>query len=179
MGRILRAGINVVTTGDFLTGTHHPKERAALEAAALGGRRDVPRHRFRTGVRQRRGGLSVRCMPSRVQRETDRDAGLHRIPGSGGLDGARVRQAGQGSAHRARPRHRPIRPWIFETLDLVADMLGIELESKQGLVERALATRDLDLGGSRSLRAPWPGNVALTAATAMDASSLNWRSAGP
>ena len=35
--RILRAGINVVTTGDFLTGTHHPAERAALEAAATAG----------------------------------------------------------------------------------------------------------------------------------------------
>jgi hypothetical protein len=34
----------------------------------------------------------------------------------------------------------------FETLDLVADMLGVELESKQGLVENALAARDLDLG---------------------------------
>jgi hypothetical protein len=35
--RMLRAGINVVTTGDFLTGTHHPTERAALEAAASDG----------------------------------------------------------------------------------------------------------------------------------------------
>jgi len=35
--RLLRAGINVVTTGDFLTGTHHPKERAALENAAIAG----------------------------------------------------------------------------------------------------------------------------------------------
>lgn len=34
----------------------------------------------------------------------------------------------------------------FATLDLVADMLGVELESKQGLVENAVATRDLDLG---------------------------------
>lgn len=35
--RMLRAGINVVTTGDFLTGTHDPTERAALEAAASDG----------------------------------------------------------------------------------------------------------------------------------------------
>ena len=34
VGRMLRAGINVVTTGDFLTGTHHPQELAALTAAA-------------------------------------------------------------------------------------------------------------------------------------------------
>jgi len=34
----------------------------------------------------------------------------------------------------------------FEALDLVADMLGITLESKRGLVENSLATSDLDLG---------------------------------
>jgi hypothetical protein len=28
---MLRSGINVVTTGDFLTGTRHPNERLALE----------------------------------------------------------------------------------------------------------------------------------------------------
>src|SRR5581483_2141637 len=37
VARMLRAGINVVTTGDFLTGTHHPGERAALEQAAREG----------------------------------------------------------------------------------------------------------------------------------------------
>ena len=35
--RLLRAGINVVTTGDFLTGTHHPAELPALEDAARQG----------------------------------------------------------------------------------------------------------------------------------------------
>ena len=35
--RMLRAGINVVTTGDFLTGTHHPVELPALEEAARQG----------------------------------------------------------------------------------------------------------------------------------------------
>ena len=36
--RMLRRGINVVTTGDFLTGTHHPAELPALEEAAQEGR---------------------------------------------------------------------------------------------------------------------------------------------
>src|ERR1700722_5640964 len=36
--RMLRSGINVVTTGDFLTGTHHPVDLAALEEAAPRGR---------------------------------------------------------------------------------------------------------------------------------------------
>src|ERR1700739_4654557 len=35
--RMLRSGINVVTTGDFLTGTHHPPELPALEEAARRG----------------------------------------------------------------------------------------------------------------------------------------------
>ena len=38
VARLLRSGINVVTTGDFLTGTHHPSERPALEEAARQGR---------------------------------------------------------------------------------------------------------------------------------------------
>lgn len=37
VARMLRSGINVVTTGDFLTGSHHPSERAALEDAARQG----------------------------------------------------------------------------------------------------------------------------------------------
>ena len=37
VARLLRAGINVVTTGDFLTGTHHLEELAALTAAAQHG----------------------------------------------------------------------------------------------------------------------------------------------
>src|SRR5246127_3734473 len=35
---MLRSGINVVTTGDFLTGTHHPVQPPALERAAQQGR---------------------------------------------------------------------------------------------------------------------------------------------
>src|ERR1700712_3950481 len=35
---MLRRGINVVTTGDFLTGSYHPTERAALQDAAQQGR---------------------------------------------------------------------------------------------------------------------------------------------
>src|SRR5947209_12513495 len=34
---MLRSGINVVTTGDFVTGTHHPVELPALEEAAQQG----------------------------------------------------------------------------------------------------------------------------------------------
>ena len=62
---MLRAGINVVTTGDFVTGTHHPVEPAALEAGRSGGRRDVSGHRIRAGLRQRRRGLSHRRVPRR------------------------------------------------------------------------------------------------------------------
>jgi hypothetical protein len=34
----------------------------------------------------------------------------------------------------------------FETLDMIATMLGVELESKDAFVEPAVLTRDLDLG---------------------------------
>ncbi|EHB45712.1 dihydrodipicolinate reductase [Mycolicibacterium rhodesiae JS60] len=37
VARLLRSGINAVTTGDFLTGRHHRDEYAELQAAALNG----------------------------------------------------------------------------------------------------------------------------------------------
>ena len=37
VARLLRSGINVVTTGDFVTGSHRQAEREALEAAAREG----------------------------------------------------------------------------------------------------------------------------------------------
>ena len=58
-------------------------------------------------------------------------------------------------------------------------MLDIELESKRGLVEHALATRELDLGWITFAKGTVAGQRRSTVATAMDASSLNWRSAGP
>ena len=146
VGRILRAGINVVTTGDFLTGTHHLQEWAALTAAAQYGGATFLGTGFEPGfINVAAGFLSGACRR------------VHSVKLVETLDCTEypVREAWTvlGFAKPAQDRLIELDPataryglGYFETLDLVADMLGIELESKQGLVEHALATRDLDLG---------------------------------
>ena len=146
VGRMLRAGINVVTTGDFLTGTHHLQEWAALTAAAQHGGATFLGTGFEPGfVNVAAGFLSGACRR------------VHSVKLVETLDCTQypVREAWTvlGFAKPAMDRLVELDPFTaryglgyFETLDLVADMLGIELESKQGLVEHALATRDLDLG---------------------------------
>ncbi len=144
--RLLRAGVNVVTTGDFLTGTHHPKERAALDTAALKGGATFLGTGFEPGfVNVAAGFLSGACRR------------VHSVKLVETLDCTSypVRDAWTvlGFAKPATDRLIELDPaatryglGYFETLDLVADMLGIELESKRGRVENALATRELDLG---------------------------------
>ena len=144
--RLLRAGINVVTTGDFLTGTHHPKERAELEAAAVKGGATFLGTGFEPGfINVAAGFLTGACRR------------VHSVKLIETLDCTKypVREAWTvlGFAKPTKRRLTEVDPataryglGYFETLDLIADMLGIELESKRGLVEHALATRDLDLG---------------------------------
>jgi hypothetical protein len=144
--RMLRAGINVVTTGDFLTGTHHPKERAALQLSAAKGGATFLGTGFEPGfVNVVAGFLTGACRR------------VHSVKLVETLDCTRspVREAWAvlGFAKPTKNRLTEVDPaaaryglGYFETLDLIADMLGIELESKRGLVEHALAMRDLDLG---------------------------------
>jgi hypothetical protein len=144
--RLLRAGINVVTTGDFLTGTHHPVEMTALEAAAMEGGATFLGTGFEPGfINVAAGFLTGACRR------------VHSVKLVETLDCTEypVREAWTvlGFAKPPKDRLTEVDPataryglGYFETLDLIADMLGIELESKRGLVEHAVATRNLDLG---------------------------------
>jgi hypothetical protein len=146
VGRLLRSGINVVTTGDFLTGSHHPQELAALTAAALYGGTTFLGTGFEPGfINVVAGFLSGACRR------------VHSVKLVETLDCTQypVREAWTvlGFAKPAKDRIVEFDPssaryglGYFETLDLVANMLGVDLERKQGLVEHAIATRDLDLG---------------------------------
>ena len=144
--RLLRAGINVVTTGDFLTGTHHPEERAALAEAAAEGHVTFLGTGFEPGFINVLAGFLTgawRRVHSVKLVET-LDCTQYPMPEAWTV---------MGFARPVVKRFAELDPataryglGYFETLDLVADMLGIELESKQGLVEHALATRDLELG---------------------------------
>jgi hypothetical protein len=144
--RILRAGINVVTTGDFLTGAHHPDERAALESAAVKGGATFLGTGFEPGfVNVVAGFLTGACRRIHsVKLVETLDCTQYPVPEAWTV---------MGFARPVKDRLVELDPTTaryglgyFETLDLVADMLGVELESKQGLVEHAVATRDIELG---------------------------------
>lgn len=145
VARMLRAGINVVTTGDFVTGTHHPAERATLERAAQQGGATFLGTGFEPGfINVVAGFLTGACRKvNSVKLIEVLDCTTYPVPevwsvlGFGRpprklvtqLDPARLRY-GLG---------------YFETLDMVARMLDAELDAKEALVENAVLTRDLNL----------------------------------
>lgn len=142
----LRRGINIVTTGDFLTGSHHPAERAALEAAAQDGRATFLGTGFEPGfINVVAGFLTGACREVRSVKLVE-TLDCTTYP---------VREAWTVLGFGKPPRQRvaPIDPaaqryglGYFETLDVVAGMLGAELDGKEAFVENALLTGDLNLG---------------------------------
>jgi hypothetical protein len=144
--RMLRCGINVVTTGDFLTGTHHPAERNVLEAAAQQGGATFLGTGFEPGfINVVAGFLTGAC------------GKVHSVKLVETLDCTTypVREVWTVLGFGKPPRQRvmPIDPetqryglGYFETLDMIASMLGAELDSKDAVVEHAVLTRKLDLG---------------------------------
>ncbi|OBF15909.1 dihydrodipicolinate reductase [Mycobacterium kubicae] len=142
---LLRGGINVVTTGDFLTGSHHPSERAALDAAARAGGATFLGTGFEPGfINVVAGFLTGACRK------------VHSVKLVETLDCTTypVREAWTvlGFGKPPRQRVKPINPQTqryglgyFETLDLIATMLGAQLDSTDAFVEHAVLTRDLTL----------------------------------
>lgn len=143
---MLRRGINVVTTGDFLTGTHHPVELPALEEAAHHGGATFLGTGFEPGfINVVAGFLTGACATVRSVRLVE-TLDCTTYP---------VREVWRVLGFGKPPRQRvtPIDPagqryglGYFETLDMIATMLGTELDSKDAFVEAAVLTRDLDLG---------------------------------
>jgi hypothetical protein len=145
VARMLRSGINVVTTGDFLTGTHHPSERAALEAAGQQGRATFLGTGFEPGfINVVAGFLTGACRQvQHVKLVETLDCTTYP-----------VREAWTVLGFGKPPRQRvtQIEPerlryglGYFETLDMIARMLGAEVDSKEAFVENAVLTRDLNL----------------------------------
>lgn len=144
--KMLRSGINVVTTGDFLTGTHHPVELPALEHAAREGGVSFLGTGFEPGfINVVAGFLTGACRR------------VHNVKLVETLDCTTYpvqevwKVLGFGKPPREPVTH--IDPdtqryglGYFETLDMIAAMLGTELDSKDAFVEPALLTRDLHLG---------------------------------
>jgi hypothetical protein len=144
--RMLRRGINVVTTGDFLTGTHHPAELPALEKAAQQGKASFLGTGFEPGfINVVAGFLTGAC------------ARVHSVKLVETLDCTTYpvqdvwKVLGFGKPPRERVTHldpatQRYGLGYFETLDMIAAMLGTELDSKEAFVEPAVLTRDLNLG---------------------------------
>ncbi|WP_156297834.1 NAD(P)H-dependent amine dehydrogenase family protein [Mycobacterium paragordonae] len=146
VARMLGRGINVVTTGDFLTGSHHPAERAALETAARAGGATFLGTGFEPGfINVVAGFLTGACPRVRNIRLAETlDCTTYPV-----RDAWRV----LGFGKPPRQRITPIDPatqrfglGYFETLDMVAAMLGAELDGKEAFVENAVVKQDLDLG---------------------------------
>ncbi|OBH60495.1 dihydrodipicolinate reductase [Mycobacterium mantenii] len=144
--RMLRSGINVVTTGDFLTGTHHPAELPALEEAAQRGQATFLGTGFEPGfINVVAGFLTGACREVRnVKLVETLDCTTYpvwevwRVLGFG-------RTPREPVTH-LDPATQRYGLGYFETLDMIAAMLGVELESKDAFVEPAVLTRDLNLG---------------------------------
>jgi len=144
--RMLRSGINVVTTGDFLTGTHHPAELPTLEEAAQQGRATFLGTGFEPGFINVVAGFLTGACPR-----------VHSVKLVETLDCTTYpvqdvwKVLGFGKRPRERVTHLDPEAQryglgYFETLDMIATMLGTELDSKEAFVEPAVLTRDLNLG---------------------------------
>ena len=144
--RLLRSGINVVTTGDFLTGSYRPGERAALQEAALEGGATFLGTGFEPGfINVVAGFLTGACRRvNHVRLVETLDCTTYpvhdvwKVLGFGKPPRERVT--------RVDPQTQRYGLGYFETLDMIASMLGVELDSTEGLVENAVLTRDLHLG---------------------------------
>jgi hypothetical protein len=146
VGRLLTAGINVVTTGDFLTGSHHLEQRAALEAAGRKGDATFMGTGFEPGfINLLAGFLTGACRRVySVKLEETLDCTKYAVAETWALAGF-----GQPVGERTVSfEPGPAVPGLafFEALDLVADMLSVELDTKNACIEMAAATQDVDLG---------------------------------
>ncbi|CPR05262.1 hypothetical protein BN971_00549 [Mycobacterium bohemicum DSM 44277] len=147
--RFLDAGINVVTTGDFVTGSHRRTERDALEAACRRGRTTFLGTGSEPGfINVLAGFLTGSCRRVHSVRLIETfDATTYPVPqawramGFGRPIGTRSEPIDSGPS--------ALGLGYFETLDLVAGMMALELEATEGYVEHAAATRDIDLGWMR------------------------------
>ncbi|OBK51783.1 dihydrodipicolinate reductase [Mycobacterium sp. 1081908.1] len=143
---MLRRGINVVTTGDFLTGTHHPVELPALREAARQGGATFLGTGFEPGfINVVAGFLTGACPRVRsVKLVETLDCTTYPVP-----DVWKVLGFGKPPREPVThldPEKQRYGLGYFETLDMIATMLGTELDAKEAFVEPAVLTRDLNLG---------------------------------
>ena len=176
---MLRSGINVVTTGDFLTGTHRPAELPALEEAARQGGATFLGTGFEPGfINVVAGFLTGACprvhsvkLVETLDCTTYPVQDVWKVLGFGKPPRERVTQLD--------PDTQRYGLGYFETLDMIATMLGTELDSKDAFVEPAVLTGIWIWAGWTTPPAPSGANAAPIAAIATVARWSSWPSAGP
>jgi hypothetical protein len=146
VARLLRSGINVVTTGDFVTGSHRQAELAALEAAGREGGATFLGTGFEPGFANVVAGFltgacaqvhSVKLVET-LDCTTYPVQDVWKVLGFGKPPRQRITQID--------PETQRYGLGYFETLDMIATMLGAELDSKDAFVESAVLTQDVNLG---------------------------------
>ncbi len=148
--RFLRSGVNVVTTGDYLTGTNQPASVVtSLGRAAYEGSATFLGTGFEPGfVNVLAGFLTGACRVVRDVTVTETlDCTTYPVPEA-------WQAMGFGEVTEERSSLIEVSPDLpgvayFDTLDLIAKMLELDLEAKSGFVERAVATGDINLGWMR------------------------------
>jgi hypothetical protein len=159
VARLLRAGINVVTTCDgLLTGTNFSGQvRDALDTAAREGGATFMGTGFDPGFANLLAGFltgacrrvySVKFFET-LDCTTYPNAAAWQAMGFGAPIAERHSGPLTLSSSPPAPRATPDIRAFFDTLDLVAEMLEMVLDTKEAFVERAAATRDIDLGWMR------------------------------
>lgn len=144
--RWLRAGINVVTTGDFLTGACRPHEHRLLDDAARSGGATFLGTGFEPGfVNLAAGFLTGACRRVRSVRIAE-TLDCTTYPVAAAWEAMGFGKPPEGGPVTLTPETTPFAKAYFETLDLVAGMLGVTLDHRELVIEQACATKDLDLG---------------------------------
>ncbi len=143
---MLRRGINVVTTGDFLTGTHHPVELPALQEAARAGHATFLGTGFEPGFINVVAGFLTGACPRVRSVKLVETLDCTTYPVSDVWKVLGFGKPPREPVTHLDPDQQRYGLGYFETLDMIATMLGTELDSKEAFVEPAVLTRDLHLG---------------------------------
>lgn len=146
VARILRAGINVVTTSEFLTGTGiGPAATAALDAAAVAGRATILGTGINPGFAQLFAGLSAgisRDVRSITVTESADVAMFANDPNFAAVGWGRP-QSDPGHAEAVEAA-----TLVFsDGLDVLAALVGLTLDERRCTIGFSHATEDLDIPG--------------------------------
>lgn len=146
LARILRAGVNVVTTAEFLTGhSLGDQARSTLEAAALGGGASLFGSGMNPGFAQLLGAVAT-GLCSEVRTITMHESvDVSSFASDSNMDGMGWGRPMGDPGHADDVRAASV---VFaDGVHMLAATLGIELDEVASHVEFAAATRDLDLPG--------------------------------